>query len=303
MRVLLRLCATRWQSVSMPRTTQELYDLLTLEPSSPSSFRGRHPQTLMQRTYGGQVLAQSLMAAYGTVPDDRVAHSLTAYFLQSGSTNEDIIYHVENVRDGRSFSIRRVIAAQSRGPIFSMSCSLHVSENGLDHADPMPRDVPDPEQCQTLSEVMHERYGRSPLWHEWDALDVRYVGDSVGQGQCNHEARMSTWLRTAAHVPSNPQLSQAVLAYASDLTLLSVSTIPHDVVFLSRSLQVTTIGHTMWFHRPADPGRWLLYDMISPSAASALGYSMGRLFQDGRLVASCAQEGLIRRVEDRPVLS
>lgn len=287
----------------MPRTTQELYDLFQLEPMSSSSFRGGHPQTLMQRTYGGQVLAQSLMAAYGTVPSDRIAHSLTAYFLRSGSTTEDIIYHVENVRDGGSFSTRRVIAAQSKGPIFTMSCSLHVVENGLDHADPMPHDVPGPEQCPTLTDVLHERYGRSPLWHEWDAVDVRFVGDSVGKGQRNHEARMTTWLRTADHVPSNAQLSQAVLAYASDLTLLSVSTIPHNVAFLSRSLQVTTVGHTMWFHRAADPGRWLLYDMISPSASSALGYSLGRLFQDGRLVASCSQEGLIRRVEDRPVMS
>lgn len=289
----------------MPATTAELVELLELNRQDESVFTGHHPQTIMQRTYGGQVLAQALNAAYATVPHGRIAHSLQAYFLRPGSVGSDIAYRVDRVRDGKTFSTRRITARQD-DEIFTMSASFHAIETGLDHSDPMPLEVPGPDECPTLVEVMDARFGAQPIWREWDALDVRFVGDSSSGGSIKpgrHVASMRVWARTHGPLPDDLRIHQAVLAYLSDLTLLSVSTVPHPVVFLSHELQTASIDHVMWFHRKFRADRWLLYDMFSPSASHALGYSSGRLFQDGRLVASCAQEGLIRPVDERQPLS
>lgn len=285
----------------MPATTDELVNLLELSREDEAVFVGHHPKTIMQRTYGGQVLAQALKAAYATVPGERVAHSLHAYFLRPGSVGSDIQYSVDSVRDGSTFSTRRVTARQGQ-EIFSMSASFHVMEPGLDHGDPMPQDVPGPDECPTLVEVMESRFGPQPTWREWDALDVRFVGDSAPGGSIRpgrHVASMRVWARTQGALPDNLRIHQAVLAYLSDLTLLSVSTVPHPVIFTSNQLQAASIDHVMWFHREFRADQWLLYDMFSPSASHALGYSSGRLFQEGRLVASCAQEGLIRLLDDQ----
>jgi acyl-CoA thioesterase-2 len=291
----------------MPATTDELVQLLRLEPDEDNVFVGRHPQTRMQRTYGGQVLAQALMAAYGTVSPGRIAHSLDAYFIRPGMANADIEYAVEPLRDGHSFSSRRVTALQDGHAIFTMSSSFHDLEAGLDHSDPEPSDVPAPQDCPSFVDVMEQRYGDASVWHEWDALDVRYVGDSSPQGgipsNTAHRARMRVWARTSAPLPDDIAIHQAVLAYLSDLTLLSVSTLPHGIAFMSNQLQIASIDHVMWFHRQVRADQWLLYDMESPSASHSLGLSMGRLFQDGQISATCAQEGLIRVVEDRPILS
>ena len=291
--------------VRVPSTTDELVELLQLGCVGESGFLGHHPKTLMQRTYGGQVLAQALIAAYGTVPAERIVHSLHAYFLRSGSVDSDITYLVDAVRDGGIFSNRRVTATQGK-EIFSMSASFHAKAAGLNHEDPTPREVPGPDQCPTLVEVMNARFGDHPIWHEWDAIDVRFVGDSSPGGSIKpgrHVASMRVWVRTQQPLPDDLRLHQAVLAYISDLTLLSVSAVPHPVVFMSNQLQTASVDHVMWFHRDFRADDWLLYDMFSPSASSALGYSSGRLFQDGRLVVSCAQEGLIRPVEQRQFLS
>lgn len=294
-----------WHRGAVPATTAELVDLLELTREGASDFRGHHPKTMMQRTYGGQVLAQALTAAYATVPDDRVAHSLHAYFLRPGAASSDITYSVNPVRDGKTFNTRRITASQGE-EIFIMSASFHGLEPGLEHSDPMPHDVPGPEQCPTLVEVMDARFGVHPIWREWDALDVRFVGDSSPGGTIKpgrHVASMRVWVRSQGTLPEELRIHQAVLAYLTDLTLLSVSAVPHPVVFMSDQLQTASIDHVIWFHREFRADRWLLYDMYSPSASHALGYSSGRLFQDGRLVASCAQEGLIRPVGHRETLT
>lgn len=290
----------------MPATTAELVELLQLEPTGELSFSGRNPRTRLQRTYGGQVLAQALMAGYHTVPSDRVAHSLHAYFLRPGAANSPIDYQVESIRTGGTFATRRIRAQQAGKEIFTMSSSFHTLEVGLDHYDPEPREVPGPQDCPSLAEVMNARFGQHPIWREWDALDVRYVGDSGPGGSIKpgrHLASMRLWVRSMAPLPDDPRIHHAVLAYLSDLTLLSVATVPHPVVFMSEQLQTASIDHAMWFHREFRADQWMLYDMFSPSASTALGFSNGRLFQNGQLIASCAQEGLIRIVERRAILS
>lgn len=289
----------------MPATTAELVELLQLTRGEDADFIGSHPTTMMQRTYGGQVLAQALTAAYGSVPAERIAHSLHAYFLRPGAVTSPISYKVDALRDGSTFSTRRVTAVQGENEIFTMAASFHAIEPGLDHNDPEPMYVPPPDQCPTLADVMDERFGKQPIWHEWDAIEARYIGDSSPGGQIKpgrHIASMRLWVRTESALPDDLALHQAVMAYLSDLALLSVSTVPHPVVFMSNQLQAASIDHTMWFHRQFRADEWLLYDMYSPSASHALGFSSGRLFQNGRLVASCAQEGLIRPVDQRPML-
>lgn len=259
----------------------------------------------MQRTYGGQVLAQAMMAAYGTVPEDREIHSLHAYFIRPGAADSDIAFTTEEIRNGGSFNTRQVIGRQAK-EIFRMTASFHRSEHGLDHADPMPGDVPAPEECPTFVEYMDSSIGRSPLWREWDALDVRFAGDSSPGGRIKpgrHVASMRIWMRTRGPLPDDGRIHRAMLAYMSDLTLLSVSAVPHPVAFMSNQLQAASLDHVMWFHRQFRADQWLLYDMYSQSASGALGHGSGRVFQDGLLVAATAQEGLIRPVENRPVLS
>lgn len=284
----------------MPATTSELVDLLRLEELEVGLYRGANPRTMLQRTFGGQVLAQGLMAAYGTVDSDRHCHSLHAWFLRPGRSDMPIIYDVERTREGRSFSSRRVAARQDGRVIFTLSASFHRSEAGLEHSDPQPSDVRPPEDCPRLQQVMSERFGdESVLWNEWDALDVRHVGDTSEFGalaNSEHTAQMRVWVRTAEDLPDDPRLHQAIAAYLSDMTLLSVSTIGHEVAFLSSQVQAASIDHAMWFHRGLRADRWMLYDQISPSASNALGFCSGRLMQGGQLVASCSQEGLVRVV-------
>ena len=295
-----------WQGRRVPANTAELLALLDLTRFGEMSFVAPHPRTRMQRTYGGQVLAQALTAAYQTVPHDRVAHSLHAYFLRPGAADDDMRFNVQAMRDGNTFTTRRVEAFQEEREIFIGSASFHGLEPGLNHAEPMPADVPVPDECPRLVDVMDTRFGSHSIWHEWDALDVRFAGDSSPGGSIKpgrHVASMRVWVRTEAALPDDLRIHQAVLAYLSDLTLLSVSTVPHPVVFMSNQLQTASIDHAVWFHRRFRADQWLLYDMFSPSASSALGFSNGRLFQEGRLIASCAQEGLIRQVESRALLS
>ncbi|WP_341728379.1 acyl-CoA thioesterase II [Brooklawnia sp.] len=290
----------------MPANTAELLDLLNLTAAGEMSFLAAHPRTRMQRSYGGQVLAQALTAAYQTVDPERVAHSLHAYFLRPGAVDDDMRFNVEALRDGNTFSTRRIEALQDEREIFIGSVSFHDLEPGLDHADPMPTEVPAPDDCPRLVDVMDARFGAHSIWHEWDALDVRFAGDSSPGGSIKpgrHLASMRVWVRTEGELPDDFRIHQAVLAYLSDLTLLSVSTVPHPVVFMSNQLQTASIDHAVWFHRPFRADDWLLYDMFSPSASSALGFSKGRLFQHGKLIASSAQEGLIRQVDSRALLS
>jgi len=288
----------------MPDDITELVDTLRLTPTdTPDAFVGGQVRSYFQRTFGGKVLAQALLAAYRTVDESWSAHSLNAYFLRPATPDLPTIYRVDRLRDGHTFTAREVTATQNGQTTFVLSASFHVDEPGLDHAIAAPAGVPAPDDCPPISEILDERFGRLPIWHEWDCLDVRFAGDSTTQPG-DGSAWMRVWARTQGPLPTDSaKLHQAVLAYLSDMTLLSVSALPHGIVFISNQVQTASVGHSMWFHRPCRTDRWLLYDMESPSAHASIGFSRGRLFQDGLLIASCAQEGLVRVVKNRPILT
>lgn len=284
----------------MPDSVAELLDILELEPIEVDLFRGRQPDTSMQRVFGGQVAAQALRAACETVDGGLAVHSLHSYFLRPGDPAVPIVYDVERIRDGRSFSTRRTMARQHGKPIFYLTASFHLHEEGFEHQDAMP-EVPAPEDCPTIGDLIRKITGRDDdAWErEWAALDVRYAADSRPGGALADDrtpARTQIWIKASAPVPADPVINTCVLAYASDLTLLGVSLVPHGLIISSPRVQPATIDHSMWFHRPFRADRWMLYDQHSPSASGARGYTIGQVFQDGNLVASVAQEGLIRPV-------
>ncbi|MEU0090071.1 acyl-CoA thioesterase II [Kribbella sp. NPDC006257] len=273
----------------MPESLEDLVELLDLDTIDADLYRGRQPQTSAQRVFGGQVLGQALVAASDTVDPERVVHSLHGYFLRPGDTGVPIEYHVERIKDGKAFSSRRVVASQHEKTIFYMSTSYQQPEPGLDHSDPMPTDLVEPEDAPTLASVFEQASGRKAEdWNkEWAALDVRLAGLSGRQ----------FWIRAAGKLPDEPALHACVLAYASDLTLLGASLLPHGIIIGDRRIQPASLDHALWFHRPFRADEWLLYDQASPSASGARGFATGRLFrQDGRLIASVAQEGLIRPI-------
>ena len=283
----------------MPQSIDELVALLDLETLEDGLYRGRQPETSLQRVFGGQVAGQALAATIRTVEAGRIVHSLHAYFLRPGDPSVPILYDVERTRDGRSFSLRRVVARQHGRPIFSMSSSHQVPEEGLEHQDSMP-EMTAPEDCPELGDVLATitKRPRDDWDREWAALDVRYAGDSREGGVLNdpeHPAVARVWLRAAGHLADDPALHAAVLAYASDLTLLSASVVPHGVYIGDPRLVPASLDHAMWFHRPFRVDEWLLYDQVSPSASGGRGFATGRLFtQQGRLIASVVQEGMVR---------
>ena len=282
----------------MPQSTEELIDLLDLEMIEDTLFRGRQPDTALQRVFGGQVASQALVAAARTVREQRAVHSLHAYFLRPGDTAVPIVYDVERTRDGRAFSTRRVVARQHGNPIFYMSASFQAPEEGLEHQDPMP-DVAAPADCPELGDVLAKLSGRArEEWdREWASLDVRYAGAPRTPG-VPAEPVSRVWLKSSAPLRDDalgPVLHAAVLAYASDLTLLSAAVLPHGTYIGDPRLEPASLDHAMWFHRPFRADEWLLYDQVSPSASGGRGLATGRLFtEDGRLVASAVQEGLVR---------
>ncbi|HMR48489.1 MAG TPA: acyl-CoA thioesterase II [Arachnia sp.] len=278
----------------MPKNVDDLLSLFALRQLDENTWQGPHPDTVLQRLFGGQVLAQTLMAASKTVAEERLPHSLNAYFLRPGSPDEPLLFEVERTRDGNTFSNRRVTTRQAGRVIFAMTASFQAGEAGLDHSALEPGDYVHrpPGECPSLGEIFVERFGAaSPILAEWDALDVRLAGPPR---RVERGGSMKAWVRTRDDMPDDPMLHLATLAYLSDITLLSVSTVPHEVAFLSPKMQMASVDHAMWFHRPVRVDDWLLYDMDSPSASNARGFSTGRLFQHGQIVASCAQEGLIR---------
>jgi acyl-CoA thioesterase-2 len=276
----------------------ELLDLLDLEEIEVGFFRGRNPVTTRQRTFGGQVLAQALTAAQRTVAEDRFVHSLHAYFLRPGRTDKPMIFAVENLRDGHSFASRRVLARQYGEVVLALTASFHIVEEGMEHQDSMP-EAPPAEECPKMSTVLAERSGAPAALFEqqWGGFDVRWVGSSGVDGTIvsdAHAAHARIWVRAMEELPPGPKLHAAVLAYVSDLTLLSVATVPHSPVFDERRYQAASLDHAMWFHRPVRADQWWLYDQISPTATGARGFSTARIFQNGVMGASATQEGLLR---------
>jgi acyl-CoA thioesterase II len=281
----------------MPASVEELMALLDLEAIEDNLFRGQQPRTRLQRVFGGQVAAHALVAAERTVPSRYVVHSLHSYFLRPGDTAVPIVYDVENVREGRSFATRRVVARQHGRPIFAMTSNFQIPEDGLDHQDPMPV-VPEPEDCPTLAEATPGSGRDSEEWQrEWAALEVRFAGDTRPRGtiQDSQSATQRLWIRVAGRLPDDPLVHTASFTYASDMTLLAASLVPHDLYIGSEGMQAASLDHTIWFHRPFRADEWWLYDQTSPSASGGRGLAIARVFaRDGRLVASVAQEGLIR---------
>lgn len=282
----------------MPKSAAELADLLVLEQLDTDLFRGPQPDTGMQRVFGGQVAGQAVLAAARTAEPDLVPHSMHSYFLRPGDTQVPIIYDVERIRDGRSFTTRRVVARQHGRPIYYLTASMQRPEDGFDHQDRMP-DVIGPERAMPMRELAAERGPEiaAEFQREWAALDVRYVGTSAMglPHDPDHPARSQLWVRVDGELDDDPILQMAAFTYASDLTLLGTTLVPHGVHIGSPHVQGASLDHTIWFHRPFRADEWWFYDQVSPSAQGARGLAMGRIFTaDGRLVASVAQEGLIR---------
>ena len=281
----------------MPRSAEELVKLLDLETIDINLFRGTQPDTMLQRVFGGQVAAQALVAGARTVEAPLAVHSLHSYFLRPGDTAVPIVYDVERIRDGRSFSTRRVAARQHGKPIYYMTMSFQRPEEGFEHQDVMPV-VPPPAETPDMAEMFRARSPEhADEWlKEWAALELRWIGDSRhGMEDAEHPAVSRLWIRVSGHLDDDPLTHVAAFTYASDMTLLGSTLVPHGVHVSHPTMQSASLDHTIWFHRPFRADEWLLYDQVSPSASGARGLAIGRLFsQDGRLVATVAQEGLIR---------
>ncbi|MDQ2749169.1 MAG: acyl-CoA thioesterase II [Actinomycetota bacterium] len=274
-----------------------LVRLLDLERIEEDIFRGVSPKSRWQRVFGGQVAGQALVAAGRTVQPDRPVHSLHSYFIRPGDPAVPILYEVDRVRDGRSFSTRRVVAVQHGKPIFSLSASFQLDQPGVDHQSDMP-DAPPPESLPTLE----ERYADSPDAAAFFTMlprpiDLRYVDDPPWQQHANgpREGLVRVWMRANGRLPDDPLMHVCVLTFASDMTLLDSVLVRHGLAPGIDPISMASLDHAMWFQRPFRADEWLLYVSQSPSAAGSRGLATGRFFaQDGRHVASVVQEGLIR---------
>ncbi|MGR6432862.1 acyl-CoA thioesterase [Rhizobium sp. PAMB 3174] len=283
-----------------PTAMETLIATLDLEKLEENLFRGNSPKVGWQRVFGGQVIGQALMAAQRTVPEDRFVHSLHAYFMRPGDPSVPIVYQVERPLDGASFVNRRVLAIQHGNPIFSMSASFHIDEPGFDHQFDMPQ-VTSPEELipeQQFKELYLEQ-APEPVRRYWARerpIELRPVSLKHYISKEKLSPFQDVWVRATGPVPNMRHFQAAVLAYLSDMTLLDTSLFPYGVSVFDPSVQAASLDHAMWFHRPCTLDDWLLYVEDSPSAFGARGMTRGSLYsRDGTLVASVAQEGLIRR--------
>jgi acyl-CoA thioesterase-2 len=285
----------------MTSAVQDLLAILDLEPIEVNLFRGRSPQVGWQRVFGGQVIGQALVAACRTVEGvaERPPHSLHAYFLLAGDPKIPIVYEVDRIRDGRSFTTRRVVAIQHGHAIFSMSVSFQVPEPGLDHQAEMPK-VPGPEQLPTDGEIRQRVLPMMPepvrrYYERERPIELRPVEFERYLGKKLPDGRFNVWIRTTAPLPDTAAIHQCALAYASDLMLLDAALIPHGRTVFEKTVMAASLDHALWFHRPFRADDWLLYAQDSPSASGARGFARGLIFtRQGVLVASVAQEGLVR---------
>jgi acyl-CoA thioesterase II len=276
----------------------QLLSILDLEPLEHDLYRGLSPQAGWQRVFGGQVIGQALVAAYRTV-DDRSVHSLHAYFLRAGDPTVPIIYEVDRIRDGGSFSTRRVVAIQHGHAIFSMAASFHRLEHGLEHQMPMP-EVPPPEDLPSEAELKAKLIEKVPApvrayWQAERPIEIRPVDVSRYFSPDQRGPSQLVWIKATGDLGDDLTLHQCALAYASDFTLLDTALIAHGRFVFDPNLMLASLDHAVWFHEPFRADEWLLYAQDSPSSGAARAFCRGTLFtRDGRLVASTAQEGLVR---------
>ncbi|PRQ03869.1 Acyl-CoA thioesterase 2 [Enhygromyxa salina] len=285
----------------MSQVLDELVELLTLEQIEVNLFRGQSQDLGWGTVYGGQVLGQALSAAVQTVPEERAVHSLHGYFLRPGAVDRPIVYEVDRIRDGRSFTTRRVVAIQNGRAIFNLAASFQVDEPGFAHQDAMP-EAPAPEGVPTEQELARAYADKLPEFIRAQALgqrpfEIRPIEDPSDPFEPEpREAQRMFWLKATGTLPDDPALHRYLLAYASDFSFLTTAMLPHGVSWLSPGMQVASVDHAMWFHEDVRVDEWLLHVVDSPKAHGARGLVRGRVFtHDGRLVASTVQEGLIRR--------
>jgi acyl-CoA thioesterase-2 len=282
----------------MSGTLQNLLDLLDLEPLESDLFRGHAPKEDRQRVFGGHVIGQALVAAMRTA-EGRKPHSLHAYFLRPGDPKVPIIYDVDCIRDGRSFTSRHVVARQHGRAIYHMAVSLQVVEDGIEHQLPMP-DVPDPETLpdeQSRREALLDRIpeaGRKRFMAD-RAIEIRPVDPKDPVHPEPGPPFERYWARTRHPLPADFEHHECVLGYASDATLLATCLVPHGITWYTGKTVSASLDHSMWFHRPFRADEWLLFDQMSPSSSGGRGFNTGNIFsRDGRLIASMAQEGMMR---------
>ncbi len=279
----------------MTASVDQLVRLLDVRPEGDATFSGCPSGSVLPRLFGGHVLGQALAAAGCTVDRGRRPHSLHAYFLRAGASERSIDYEVSTLREGRSFSTREVRARQGAKLIFTMTASFHLDEPGPEYQCSVPS-APPP---HTLARNSERPEAWPDIYREWTSLDIRRVPPEVAgavhrSGERSSRAR--SWMRTTTALPDDPLLHACILACISDLTLLSVVLVPHDIPPRHEGYQIASLDHSVWFHRPCRVDDWLLYDQTTPSTSGALGLAHGRLLTaDGTLAASVAQEGLIRR--------
>lgn len=288
----------------MTEPLQLLLDLLDLEPLEVNIYRGQNRDVGTGRVFGGQVFAQALVAARRTVEEGREAHSVHGYFILPGDLKAPIVYFVDRLRDGSSFATRRVTAIQHGRAIFNLSASFHRAEEGPSHEPAMP-DVPPPESLPSELNLLREMADRIPedyrsVWTQDRPIDFRPVRliDPFAPGV--HAPERHLWFRAQGSMPDDTLLHQAVLAYASDYSLITTALLPHGIAYREPSLLLASLDHSVWLHRPFRADDWLLYSIDSPSAYGARGFARGQIFsRDGQLVASVAQEGLMRLMAPR----
>jgi acyl-CoA thioesterase-2 len=278
-----------------------LLRLLDVEDKGEDLFQGRRKPGGVGRIFGGQVIAQALVAAERSVGDDRPVHSLHAYFLRGGNEDHPIDFAVERPFDGRSFSNRRVLASQQGKPILTLAASFHRPESGATHSDAMPQ-VPPPEELPNDTEL-REAFAKTlePSTRAFvlrpQPIELRPVETLPWVAVSSHPPISNIWMRCVGNLPDDPRIHRAILAYASDLTLLGTATLPHGLNWIKRNVDGASLDHALWFHDDFRADDWLLYSCDSPWAGNARGFSRGRFFtRDGRLVAEAAQEGLIRAI-------
>jgi len=276
-----------------------LLEILDLEKLEENLFRGRSPQVGWQRVFGGQVIGQALVAASRTVVEERQVHSLHGYFLRPGDPSVPIIYDVDRIRDGGSFTTRRVVAIQHGQAIFSMSASFQLREEGLEHQIDMP-DVPKPDELPSEADLKEKFLSVAPenvrkYWERERPIELRPIDLTHYFSKEKLPPQQYVWVRATGELPTDERIHQCVLAYASDMTLLDTSLFPHGTSVFSPKIQAASLDHSMWFHKPVKADEWLLYATDSTLSGGSRGLNRGMLFTErGELVASTAQEGLIR---------